>query len=163
MTVTLILFVFYAIPESIIMILAALTLLGQRFKVRRLLLAGLGLSMVAFLARTYLLHLGLHTPVILLGLITALMLGFRLSLNLAVTGCFLSYFLLMLGDSQIALPILRHLGVSFKETLEHAWWGVGFGWISASFLIFTIVICRLTGFVLVRSTPNPDIKIVNSK
>ena len=138
------------------MILAALTLLGERSKVWRLLLAGLGLATIHFLARTCLLHLGLHTPIILIGLIVALTFGFRLSINLAVTGCFLSFFLLLLGESQVAVPIMHHMGFTYQDTLTNPWLGVALGWISASLLVLTIVVCRLTGFVLVKSAKKPN-------
>lgn len=139
------------------MIIAALTLLGQHFKFWRLLLSGLSLATVLFFSRSYLFHLGLHSPVYLIGLIIALKVGFRLSLNLAVTGCFLSYLLLMLGESQVAVPILTKIGISVEESLMNPWLSVAMGWSSASLLIITIMVCRLTGFVLVRSAKDDDI------
>ena len=133
-------FFFYQVPEAFLLILAALGLLGLRIRPGRLVLTGLGLGILTDVSRRLLFNLGLlHTPVILLGLILALAIGFRLSLPTAATGCFLSFFLLRMGESLVVLPIMQWSRISMQIALANPWLHVGFGWLSASFLVLAVL------------------------
>ena len=144
-------FFFYKLPEAYLLIIAALGLLGLKIQPGRLLLAGLGLGILTEISRFYLLKLGLHTPVILLGLTLALIFGFRLSISTAITGCFLSFFLLRLGESLIVSPILMFTKINFQHTLNNPWLYILFGWLSASFLVAASLICHLGGIAIIKA------------
>lgn len=142
------------------LILVALGLLGLRIRPGRLLLAGLGLGILTEVSRLLLFYAYLHTPVVLLGLVCVLVLGFRLSLRTAVTGCFLSFFLLRMGESLIAFPVLSWTKIPVQVTLANPWLHIGFGWLSAGFLVLAAVFSHLFGVTLVTA---PEAQIDDQK
>lgn len=149
--------IFYQIPESFLLILCALGLLGLRIRLGRLLIAGLGLSAVIIVSRHFLFKYNfLHTPVILAALILVLSFGFKLSLKTSITGCFLSFFLLRMGESQLAAPVLNITKTSFEATLLNPWLHIGFGWLSEGFIILAVLICHLGGVALIKA---PEAKV----
>ena len=82
---TLVPFLLAGLPENYLLILAALLLLGLKFRGDRLLVAGLCLGIFSYFARVFLFDLGLHTLAILFGLILTLVFWFKLSITTAVT------------------------------------------------------------------------------
>lgn len=145
-------YLFYQLPECYLLIMAALGLIGVKYQVRRLIPAGLAFGSLAIPARILLLRYGIHTPLILIALVLILAWVFRLSLSSAITGCFLSYFLLLQGETLVIIPVLRLSGLTFQEVLANPWIHVGFGYLSATFLIVAAIVCRLTGFALIRAS-----------
>ncbi|MCL6614025.1 MAG: hypothetical protein K6U03_05345 [Firmicutes bacterium] len=150
-------FLLYQIPEAFLLITTALGLLGFKLRPGRLVAAGLGLGMITWLARHFLFGLfgiGLHTWAILFALTLALVIGFKISLTTALTGCFLSFFLLLMGESLIAAPVLTVTRISYSETLTNPWLHVGFGWISSIFLVVASVASHIFGFILITAPEN---------
>ena len=148
---TLLPFLFYALPEAFLLIIAALGLLGLRIRPGRLGITGLGLSILAEVTRFFLFDKGLHTPIILIGLTISLVFGFQLSWPTAVTGCFLSFFLLLMGESLLAVPVLILTKTSYQTTLANPWLHTAFGWLSAGFLVIASLVCHLGKVALIRA------------
>ncbi len=144
-------FLFYKLPEAFLLLLTALGLLGLKIRPGRLVMAGLGLGALTEVSRYFLFNLGLHTPVILVGLISALVLGFELSVTTAILGCFLSFFLLLMGESLLMSPILTWTKIPFQAVLNDPWLYICFGWISSGFLVIATGICHLGGFALIKA------------
>mgnify|MGYP005854768225 FL=1 len=142
---------FYQIPESYLLILGSLGLLGLKGRPGRLIFAGLGLTVATQLSRRFFFNLGLHTPIILLSHIIILIIVFKLSTSMALTGCFLSYFLLKMGETLVVVPVLNWTKISFKTTIINPWLNVGFGWLSASLLLISVLICYIWRVSLVKS------------
>lgn len=160
---TLLPLVFYQVPEAFLLIIAALGLLGLRIRPGRLIVAGLGLGVITFISRRYLLGLfgiGLHTWAILASLTIILSILFNLSVRSALTGCFLSFFLLLMGETLIASPVLVWTKISYAKTLEHPWLHIGFGWLSSGFLIIASAVCHLGGVALIKA---PETQTETSK
>lgn len=147
---TMIPFLFYQLPEAFLLLITALGLLGLRIRLGRLIIAGLCLGLLTQIARFYLLTISMHTPVIVAGLATALTIGFQLSLPSAITGCFLSFFLLLMGESLLASPVLTWTKITYESTLANPWLSVAFGWLSAGFLILASLISHIGKFVLIK-------------
>lgn len=144
-------FLFYKLPEAFLLIAAALGLLGLRPRPGRLFLTSLGLGVLTEVSRYFLFSSGWHTPVILLGIILALILGFGLSVSTAITGCFLSLFLLRMGDSLLVAPLLKLLKLTYQGTLGNPWSYVAFGWVSAGFLVIAVVLCYFARLYLIKA------------
>lgn len=151
-------FVLYQLPEAFLLIMAALGLLGFRLSPSRLLLSGLGLGILGLVSRHFLFGLGLHTPVILAGVVCALIFGFGLTIRTAITGCFLSFFLLLMGDTLALTPMLNLSKISIQTMLANPWLHIGLGWVSDIFLIAATAACHLGGFVLIRA-PEASIRM----
>ncbi|MCL6495218.1 MAG: hypothetical protein K6T54_10630 [Ignavibacterium sp.] len=145
-------FLFYQIPESYLLILSSLGLLGLRGKLGRLIFAGLGLGIITQLSRYYLFNFGLHTPVILFAHVIILLICFELPISIALTGCFLSYFLLKMGETILVVPIFSLTKTSFTDAINTPWLHVAFGWLSASFLVISVLICYIGRVPLIRIT-----------
>ena len=148
---TLLPFIFYGLPESFLLISAALCLLGLKIRVSRLLIAGFCLGGVSYLAVVFLRDMGLHTAVILVALVLVLAIWFRLSIATSVTGCFLSYFLLSIGEILILSPIQHFIGFSNDQIASSPWARICLGWISAGFLIIAIAAHFLWRFKLLKA------------
>ena len=133
------------------LILASLTLLGLRVNIIKFLLSGFCLGLITMIARHFLFNIGWHTPVILASLIVILVVVFNLSISTAVTGCFLSFFLLLMGESFLMSPILSLTKISFQTIINNPWLHVAFGWISDGFLIIGILVCALRKKPLIKA------------
>lgn len=149
-------FLLYGLPEALMLVLSSLGLLGIRTKPGRLLVAGLGFGILTLIPRIVLFVSYLHTPFILLCLIVTLIIFFKLSISTAITGCFLSFFLLRLGESVLLPPILNLTKIAFNNTLVNPWLHILFGWISSIFLIIAIIICYIGKIPLVRAPESID-------
>ena len=138
---TLIIFMLYQFPESILMILAALCLLGLKIRLGRLFIAGLALGVVGVFSRHFLSGIGLHTPVFLISLVIALFFSGKKSLPSSIIGCFLSFFLLILGESMLMTPIAGIFKISFDSILSSPFLHIVFGLVSDGFLMIAAIIC----------------------
>ncbi|MGQ9780127.1 MAG: hypothetical protein ACUVRM_09680 [Bacillota bacterium] len=154
-------FFLYQIPEAYLLIICALSLLGIKIRPKRLIIAGFGLGVLTEISRYFLFNLGLHTPVILFGLIVILVIAFELSISTAITGCFLSFFLLRLGESVLVAPFLSWTKLSLQTILANPWLHIAFGWLSASFLVITAIICNFGKVVLIKA-PEANVKGQNN-
>ena len=147
----LIVFALYWLPEAYLLILTALILLGIKINLYRVLLSGLCLAIITFISRQFLFNLGLHTPVILISLIIILSIGFKLRVSTAITGCFLSFFLLLMGESFLMGPSMNIFKITFKEAINNPWLHIAFGWVSEGFLIIAILICKIGKVTLIKA------------
>lgn len=143
-------FIFYKLPEAFLLISSALGLLGIKINPRRIIASSLVLSAIVEIARHYFLEMGLHTPIILLAFVVILILIFHLSIIGAIIGCFLSFFLLIAGESLVATPILRLTKIPYQLTLTNPWLYLMFGWLSASFLLIATISSHIFSFSLIR-------------
>lgn len=144
-------FVFYMLPEAFLLLLSATGLLGIRIRLARLAIAGFGLWVITVVARSLLFSTMLHTPIILLGLIFMLRWCFGLSYSTAITGCFLGFFLLIMGEMLISSSILAMTRIKLNDALHNPWLHVAFGWMSSFFLILSAIISHVFKLTLINA------------
>ena len=95
--------------------------------------------------------MGLHTLAILFGLILTLVFWFKLSITTAVTGCFLSFFLLIMGESLVLAPILNVTGIPYEKMISNPWLHIALGWTAEVFLVIVILAGIFGGFSLLKA------------
>lgn len=130
------------VPEGIIMIFTGLGFLGVFPPKKLCILVGLffGTATCAFRA---ILPGGLHVVASLLTYIVLVHFILKISIKTAMLACFVSSFLVNIGQLIVALPILKLTGLTFDQTLSTPWLHVAFGWAGDTVLgiiaIYTII------------------------
>ncbi|HHY97230.1 MAG TPA: hypothetical protein GX509_00675 [Firmicutes bacterium] len=142
----LLVWILFAVPEGLMMVIAGLGLLGIRRPFRKMALAGVLVGTGTMIFRAFIPN-GYHVPLVLIFYCLLLVLVLRVSAKTSILACFLSSILINLGQLLIALPILRIAGLSFQDTLANIWLHIGFGWLGE----IIILICSI--MVIVRRRP----------
>lgn len=138
------------VPEGIMMILAGLGFLGVFPPKKLSILMGLAFGTATFVFRV-IFPGGLHVIMSLASYIVLVYFVLKVSIKTAMLSCFISSFLVNIGQLLIALPILKLTGLTFDQTLSNPWLHVAFGWAGDAILgaiaFYTVV--KRKPFILV--------------
>lgn len=138
MSERLLVWVLFLIPEGLMMVIAGLGFLGVRRSFRRIALVGFMLGTAAMVFRL-LLPKGYHILLLLLLYCILMVLVLRVSVKTSIVACFVSSFLINLGQVLVVSPIFKVMGVSFEQTLDNPWLHIAFGWLSDTLLLIATI------------------------
>lgn len=144
------------VPEGIMMILGGLGFLGVFPRRKPGIIVGLAFGTVTCLFRA-ILPGGLHVIASLVTYIVLVHFVLKISIRTATLACFVSSFLVNIGQLTVAFPILKLTGMTFDQTLVNPWLHVSFGW--AGDAILGIV----TAYTIIRKKPFVPVPESNKK
>ncbi|NPV51963.1 MAG: hypothetical protein HPY71_00370 [Firmicutes bacterium] len=131
------------------MVIAGLGFLGVRRSLRRAIAVGLIVGTATVIFRS-LLPGGYHVPLVLLSYCVSVGLILKVSAKTAIIACFISSFLINLGQVLIISPVLKVLGLSFEDALRSVWLHIGFGWLGDAILFVAAMLVTLRKTTLIR-------------
>ncbi len=131
-----------AVPEGIMMVFTGLGSLGVRRPWKAVAAAGFAVG-TASAGFRIILPGGFHAPVVLLVYAVLVVAVLKMSVKTAVLACFISAFLVNLGQVVVALPILKATGLSFAQTLTDPLLHLAFGWAGETVLVVDTVLVAL--------------------
>jgi hypothetical protein len=122
------------VPEGIMMIVAGLGFLGVFPPRKSSIIAGLAFGTATCVFRA-ILPGGIHVIASVVTYIVLACFVLKTSLKTAMLACFVSSFLVNVGQLTVALPILKLTGFTFDQTLRAPWLHVAFGLAGDAFLV----------------------------
>ncbi|NPV80993.1 MAG: hypothetical protein HPY52_12095 [Firmicutes bacterium] len=139
----LLVWILFAVPDGLMMVIAGLGLLGIRRPFRKMMLVGFLVGTATMVFRSWL-PWGYHVPIVLFFYCILMVLLLDVSIKTSILACFIASVLVNLGQLLVALPILKATGLMFEKTLSNTWLHIGYGWLGESI----IFLCSI--FVMVR-------------
>lgn len=142
---------FYYLPESLLMLLVALSIIGIKLSPKRLTSTWLLFFTLTTVVRYMFFQTGFHTILIVIILMTTLKCLTRASFLAAVIDCFTSFLLLLMGEFCFLLPFMKLMKISINNFLSNVYFYIFGGYLSDIFLVSLLIIHKLTGYTLYTS------------
>ncbi len=158
MTKTLAVWLFYQLPEAVLLFYCGTRLLGLRLGPRKLWLTAFLFSILVPLARALPIPFGLHTPLLFGAYVLLAVAILRVSVRTAATAATIGFFLLTMGESLVVVPVLTTRKIAVEGLLTSISGQLLGGYLESSILIAVSLLALLFNFKLIQApeaTPSP--------